>query len=124
MDLIKINTTDISDYIVKDTYAVSKVPIYKVYEDANGVSHRRYIRDKMKGKVQLFFPTLADYSTFKTLLDTNRSSTNYSVACTLYDNISGNSYTVNAFFDYTPTLKMTASLTEYLDKIDVTIEER
>lgn len=124
MYLIKINTTDISDYIVRDTYAISRVPIYKTYEDANGVIHRRLIRHKMKGKVQLFFPDLTTYTTFKTLLEDNRSSTNYSVACSLYDNSSGNYYTVDAFIDYSPTLKRSASLVEYLDKIDVTIEER
>ena len=124
MYLMKINTTDISDNIVRDTYAVSREPVYKTYEDANGVAHRRLIRHKIKGKLQLFFPNLTDYATFKTLLENNRSATDYSVACTVYDNISGSYYTVNAFIDYSPTLKRSASMVEYLDKIDVTIEER
>ena len=124
MYLFKINTTDISNNVVKDTYAVSREPVYKNYEDANGVVHRRFIRNKMKGKFQLFFPNLTDYAAFKTLLDNNRSTTNFSVNCSLYDNISGEHYTIDAYIDYSPTLKRTASLTEYLDKIDVTIEER
>lgn len=124
MYLVKINTTDISDYIVRDTYAVTRDAVYKEYEDANGVTHRRHIRYKVKGKFQMYFPDLTTYATFKSLIDTNKSVTNYSIPCSVYDNLSGEYYSINAFIDYTPTLKRKASMTEYFDKFDVNIEER
>lgn len=122
--LLKINTTDVSNNIIKDSYAVNRESVYKEYEDANGAIHRRHIRYKIKGKFKMYFPTLTTYSTFKTLIDTNKSATNYTVPCTVYDNLSGTAYTINAFIDYKPTLARNGGVTEHLDKFDVTIEEQ
>lgn len=122
--LLKINTTDVTGNIVQNSYTVNKLPVYKTYEDANGVTHRRHIRDKIQGKFQMVFADVAAYQTFKALLAANTSATNYSVPVTAYDNLTGNYYTVNAFLDYEPTVKQSVSLKEYIEVIDVKIEER
>lgn len=122
--LLKINTTDVTGNIVQNTYSVNKLPVYKTYEDANGVTHRRHIRDKMSGSFQMVFADISSYSTFKSLIDTNTSSTNYSVPVTAYDNLSGNAYTINAFIDYKNTVMQSVSLKEYMKVIDVKLEER
>lgn len=122
--LFKINTTDVSDNIVQNTYQVNRLPVYKTYEDANGTTHRRFIRNKVRGKFQMFFKYMEDYETFKALIDANISNVNFSVPCTLYDNLTGDPYTINAFIDYSPTLMMDAGRREYLKVIDITIEER
>ena len=122
--LLKINTTDVTGHIVQNTYEVNKVPVYKTYEDANGTTHRRHIRDKVTGKFKMVFADLTEYTTFKALLDTNTSATNFSVPVTAYDNKSGNTYTINAFLDFTPTVMQSASLKEYLEAFEVKLEER
>ena len=122
--LLKINTTDVTGNIVQNTYTVNKLPVYKEYEDANGVTHRRYIRDKIRGKFKMVFSDVDDYEAFKALVDTNTSATNFSIPVTAYDNMTGNQYTVNAFLDYEPTIKQSVSLKEYYEVIDVKIEER
>ena len=122
--LLKINTTDVTGRIVQNTYMVNKLPVYKTYQDANGATHRRHIRDKLQGKFQMVFSDLSDYATFKALIDANTSATNFSVPVIAYDNLSGNHYTVNAFIDYEPTVMQSASLKEYMKVIDVKIEER
>lgn len=122
--LIQINTTDVSGNIVRGSYKVSKNPVYKEYKDANGVSHRRFIREKMSGNCKMFFKYMSDYEAFATLIENNRSATNYSVPVTLYDNKSGDLITVNAFLDYEPTIKMDAGFREYIDVFDLKIEER
>lgn len=122
--LLKVNTTDVTEHIVQNTYSVNKLPVYKTYEDANGATHRRHIRDKMSGSFQMMFSDITDYTTFKGLIDTNTSATNFSVPVTAYDNMSGNTYTINAFIDYKNTVMQSASLKEYMKVIDVKIEER
>ncbi len=122
--LLKINTTDITGRIVQNSYTVNRLPVYKTYEDANGATHRRHIRDKVQGEFKMVFSDLADYESFKALVDANTSATNYSIPVTAYDNLSGNYYTVNAFIDYTPTIKQQLNLQEYVEVIDVKIEER
>lgn len=122
--LLKINTTDVTGNIVQNTYCVNKLPVYKTYEDANGATHRRHIRDKVSGEFKMAFKDVADYATFKALLDTNVSSTNFSIPVTAYDNMTGNYYSINAFIDYKNTVMQSASLKEYIKVIDVKLEER
>ena len=122
--LLKINTTDVTGNIVQNTYAVNKLPVYKDYEDANGETHRRFIRNKVKGSFQMVFKDLTDYQTFQSLLETNRSASNFTVPVTLYDNISGTTITTNVFFDYKLTVMQKPNLAEYMKVFDVTIEER
>ena len=122
--LLKINTTDVTGNIVQNTYTVNKLPVYKDYEDANGETHRRFIRNKVKGSFQMAFKDLTDYQTFQSLLETNRSASNFTVPVTLYDNISGTTLTTNVFFDYKLTVMQKPNLAEYMKVFDVTIEER
>lgn len=122
--LLKINTTDVTGNIVQNTYTVNKLPVYKDYEDANGETHRRFIRNKVKGSFQMVFKDLTDYQTFQSLLETNRSASNFTVPVTLYDNISGTTLTTNVFFDYKLTVMQKPNLAEYMKVFDVTIEER
>ena len=122
--LFKIGNTDVTGNIVQNTYAVAKLPVYKTYEDANGASHRRFIRNKVQGSFQMAFPDLTAYSTFRSLIETNMSQTNYSVAVTLYDNLTGSTISTNVFIDYKPTVMQSTSLKEFMKPIDVTIEER
>ena len=122
--LLKINSTDVTANIVQNSYAVNYLPVYKTYTDANGATHRRHIRDKLQGKLQMAFKDLDTYATFKSLIDTNTSANNFSVQITAYDNLSGTHKTVNAFIDYSPKLVQSAALREYLEVIEIKIEER
>ena len=122
--LFKIGSTDVTGHVVQNTYKVNNLPIFKTYEDANGETHRHFIRKKYKGTLQMVFSDLDDYAAFRALIDANISATNYSVPVTLYDNLTGNQDTINAFLDYEPTVKQMAGLEEYMEVIDVTIEER
>ena len=122
--LFKIGSTDVTGHVVQNTYKVNNLPIFKTYEDANGETHSRFIRKKYKWTLQMVFRDLDDYAAFRALIDANISATNYSVPVTLYDNLTGNQDTVNAFIDYEPTVKQMAGLEEYMEVIDVTIEER
>lgn len=121
--LFKIGTTDLTGNIVQSTYAVNNLPIYKEYKDANEQTHRRFLRNKVSGKFQMVFEDIEDYGTFQALLENNRSATNHSIACTVYDNISGTTMTINAFIDYKLTAKQAFDLKEYYQPFEVSIEE-
>ena len=122
--LFKIGTTDVSDNIVRGSYVVNRIDVYKTYEDANGATHRRFIRKKMSGKLQMFFKYMEDYEDFVALLEDNKSASTFAVNCTLYDNYSGELFTVAAFIDFEPTITQDAGLREYMQVLDITVEER
>ena len=102
--LLKIGSTDVTANILIDSYAVYNQPVYKNYEDANGITHKRYIRNKIKGTFEMFFKTLSEYSDFVTLITSNTDNTNYSVACTVFDTFRMDLYTINAFIEFKPTI--------------------
>ena len=122
--LFKVNNTDFSDNIIEGSYQISKADIYKTYEDANGATHRRFIRTKISGKMQMFFRTLQDFQTFVTTLETNKSATTFAIPVSLYDNYGGSLITTNAFIDFRPTIALDGTMSEYMETIEVTIEER
>lgn len=122
--LFKIGATDCSDNVVRGSYNVNRIDVYKTYEDANGATHRRFIRKKITGTMQMFFKYMEDYADFVELIEDNKSVTTFAVTCTLYDNYSGELFTVNAFIDFQPTITQDAGLREYMQVLDITIEER
>lgn len=122
--LFKIGTTDVSDNIVRGSYMVNRIDVYKTYEDANGAAHRRFIRKKVSGTFQMFFKYMEDYADFVELLETNKNASTFAVGCTMYDNYSGELFTIDAFIDFEPTITQDATLREYMQILDITIEER
>lgn len=122
--LFKIGTTDWTGNVVQNTWNVNKLPIYKEYKDANEETHKRYLRSKVSGSFQMAFSSITEYAAFKSALDTARSATNFTVSCTVYDNMSGTQVTINAFIDYQVTVKQMAGLEEYVEPFEVTLEEQ
>ena len=122
--LFKVNTTDYSANIIADSYQVKQGDVYKTYEDANGNTHRRFIRKKVTGKFKMFFRTLTDFNSFISTIATYQSTTNFSVPVTVYDNYGGTALTINAFVDLNPTITLDGTMSEYMETFEVTIEER
>lgn len=122
--LLKIGTTDLTGHVVQNTWQVNDLPVYKQYKDANEETHKRFLRNKVQGKFKMVFGNIEDYQAFKTLVESVQSATNFTVPCTVYDNQSGQQKTINAFLDFTLTVKQTAGLTEYMEPFDVKIEEK
>ncbi len=122
--LFKIGTTDLTGNVVQNTWNVNNLPVYKEYKDANEETHRRFLRNKISGKFEMVFPDVAGYLSFKNLLENNRSASNHTVACTVYDNMSGTQVTISAFIDYELSVMQTVGLHEYMDPFEVEIEEQ
>lgn len=78
--LATVAGTDITKYIIKDTYEVNSEPVYESWTDGNFHEHRIYIRDRVKGKFDVIFfdEDNGAYQDFLTLLasaTTNRLTT-------------------------------------------------
>lgn len=53
--LATLNGTDITKYIIKDTYDVNTEPVFESWQDGNFKEHRVYIRDIVKGSFDVIF---------------------------------------------------------------------
>jgi len=69
--LATVSGTDITKYIIKDTYEVNAEPVYESWTDGNFREHRIQIRDRVKGSFDVIFfdDDNTAYQNFLTLLD-------------------------------------------------------
>ena len=72
-----ISSTDISKYIIKDSYEMNTESVFESWTDGNFREHRIYIRDRVKGSFDVIFfdDDNGAYQNFLDLLDsatTNR----------------------------------------------------
>lgn len=122
--LFKIGTTDLTGHVVQNTWKINNLPVYKTYKDANEQTHKRFLRNKISGTFKLVFTDISDFASFQNLIEEHRSVTSFTIPCTVYDNMSGEVSTINAFLDYQPQIMQTDGLFEYVEPFDVKLEEK
>lgn len=94
----KIDTTDITDYIDVQSYAVNREDVFEEWEDGNWITHRVIARTRYTGSFQAGFASAADFTAFMTLLSTKKNADGY-YPVTAYINNTGTTETFNAFLD-------------------------
>lgn len=69
--LATVGNTNITKYIIKNTYDVNAEPVFQSWTDGNYHDHRIYTRDKVKGSFDVIFfdDDNGAYQDFLTLLD-------------------------------------------------------
>lgn len=123
--LATVNNTDITNYIIKDTYEVNSEPIYTAWEDGNSVEHRVYIRDKVKGS----FEAVVFGSTPRTALVAflnilKGGTTNNVLTIGLYVKNEGTFQALNCYYTVESTQHAVTDDGRYVDKVKISIEER
>jgi len=122
--LFIINTTDFSSGIKAGSYSVYTNEVYKNFEDANGKTHRRYIRDRIEGSFKIFFRTMEQYNAFLDAINAVKSSTDSSVPITVYDLKAKTTKNINAFLDFKPVINLDGVLNPFIEPFEIKIEER
>ena len=79
-----VGTTDITKYIIKDTYKMNAEPVYESWTDGNFHEHRIRIRERVKGSFDVIFfdDDNGAYQDFLDLLSANTENT--LLTCGLY----------------------------------------
>ena len=72
--LATVSNTNITKYIIKDTYKVNSEPVYESWTDGNFHEHRIYIRDRVKGSFDVIFFD-EDNGAYQDFLDLLESAT-------------------------------------------------
>lgn len=123
--LAVVNSIDITDYIIKDTYEINTEPIYTSWDDANYVEHRVYVRDKVKGSFE--FITFGDaprvaFLDFLNIL--KAATTNNVLTIGLYVQNEGTFQAINCFYTIESTQHAPTTDGRYVDRAVIRIEER
>jgi len=120
-NIVIIGETDITPYIIADTYNMDEESQYESWQDGNYVEHRVIITSKVKGKFEVVLSpqtiTLAD---FKALLNDN----NGVLTMLVYVTNAGESRAINAYYQLENKQHTALAGGGFLDVITMEITER
>ena len=123
--LAVVNSTDITDYIIKDTYEVNSEPVYTSWEDANYVEHRVYVRNKIKGSFEVITFGDAPRVALVDFLNILKAGTvNNVLTIGLYVQNEGTFQALNCFYTVESTQHSVTADGRYVDRAKISIEER
>lgn len=121
--MFKVGLTDCSSHVVGENYEVQSNDEYETWTDANGKEHRSAYRTRISGTFEMFFPTMAEYTTFATLLSTSKQSDlTYSV--TIYDNKTGIETDTHVFLDYSLVQYRGPAFDDRMERVKITVKEQ
>lgn len=121
--LASINGTDISQYILSESYSINQKDEYNEWTDANRVNHRDIIRTRVSGKFELQFPVCNEqlYTDFVTLLSDNTVSGILPI--TVFVNNINETKEINVFYEYLPVMVKNVRSNKYYKSFELSLEE-
>ena len=123
--LAVVNSTDITDYIIKDTYEMNSEPVYTSWEDANYVEHRVYVRDKVRGSFEVITFGTTPRTALVAFLNILKAATSNNVLTIgLYVENEGTFQALNCFYTVESTQHSVTDDGRYVDRAKISIEER
>lgn len=123
--LAVVNSTNITDYIIKDTYEINSEPIYTSWEDANFVEHRVYVRNKVKGSFEVITFGDAPRVALVDFLNILKAGTvNNVLTIGLYVQNQGTFEALNCFYTVESTQHAPTTDGRFVDRAVISIEER
>ena len=123
--LAVVNNTDITNYIIKDTYEMNSEPVYTSWEDANYVEHRVYVRNKVRGSFEVITFGTTPRTALVAFLDILKAATSNNVLTIgLYVENEGTFQALNCFYTVESTQHAVTEDGRYVDRAKISIEER
>lgn len=123
--LAVVNSTDITNYIIKDTYEINSEPVYTSWEDANYVEHRVYVRDKVRGSFEVITFGTTPRTALVAFLNILKAATSNNVLTIgLYVENEGTFQALNCFYTVESTQHAVTEDGRYVDRAKISIEER
>ena len=121
--LASINGTDITQYILSESYNINQKNEYNEWTDANRVNHRDIIRTRISGEFELQFPIGNEqlYTDFVTLLSANTASGVLPI--TVFVNNINETREINAFYEYLPVMVKNVRSNKYYKSFKLSLEE-
>lgn len=122
--LVIINNTDISKYIINDTYKMDSEPVYEAWKDGNFREHRIYARRQVKGSFDVIFFGEDDtpYTNFLSLLSS--ATVNNVLTLGAYVVNDGTFQAMEAYCELSGVQHAETTDGRRVNKMTVTIEER
>lgn len=116
-----VSSTDCSANVVAGTYKVNNKPVFFEWTDAAQSVHKKKLRDKVEGTLDMFFRSLTDYNAFLTTLES--ATSDGKTALTVSVNNTNSNKTGNFYVDMEPARNIDGSWSDYMEKFTLNISE-
>ena len=122
-NLFTIGSTDLTQWENTENHAVNRTDIYEEWTDGNWITHRVISRTKISGTVQLSFSRESDFSSFMSLMTSERDANGY-YPITVWCANTNTTETINAFLDISGDTKWDVTSPIKHNTITVAITQR
>ena len=121
--LASINGTDITQYILAESYNVNQKNEFNEWTDANKVNHHDIIRTRVSGEFELQFKIGDEtpYNNFVTLIKNNTVSGVLPI--TVFVNNINETKAINAFYEYLPVMVKNVRSNKMYKSFKLSLEE-
>lgn len=121
--LASINGTDITQYVLSESYKINQKNEYNEWTDANRVNHRDIIRTRVEGAFELQFKIGDEipYNNFVALIKDNTVSGVLPI--TVFVNNINETKEINVFYEYLPVMVKNVRSNKYYKSFKLSLEE-
>ena len=121
--LASINGTDITQYVLSESYKINQKDEYNEWTDANRVNHRDIIRTRVEGAFELQFKIGDEipYNNFVALIKDNTVSGVLPI--TVFVNNVNETKEINVFYEYLPVMVKNVRSNKYYKSFKLSLEE-
>lgn len=124
MRLFVIDEIDYTSFIKVPSYKVNALEVYEEWTDANRVTHRDVIRQRVAGGFTMIFDNQTDYLNFLNVIDTKKSVGDGHITGTFYVNNKNVAISVDVFVTCEPANELPILGIKETEGLNIAIEER
>ena len=122
--LIVVDNTDITPWIVPDSYKLVPTEKYESWEDGNYVEHRIYTRTKITGTFNVWTAEARGMDTDAFMEHWNNATHNKITTLGVYDNVENRMRAIEAYCHITPDKHKDLAGGKFYDVFKIEVNER
>lgn len=122
--LVVVDNTDITPWIVPDSYKLVPTEKYESWEDGNYVEHRIYTRTKITGTFNVWTAEARGMDTDAFMEHWNNATHNKITTLGVYDNVENRMRAIEAYCHITPDKHKDLAGGKFYDVFKIEVNER
>ena len=122
--LVVVDNTDITPWIVPDSYKLVPTEKYESWEDGNYVEHRIYTRTKITGTFNVWTAESRGMDTDAFMEHWNNATHNKITTLGVYDNVENRMRAIEAYCHITPDKHKDLAGGKFYDVFKIEVNER
>ena len=122
--LVVIDNTDITPWIVPDSYKLQPTEAYESWQDGNYVEHRIYTRTRMTGTFNVWTAEVRGMDTDALMAHIKAATHNNVTTMGVFDNVENRMRAIEAYLNITPDKHKDLAQGKFYDVFKIEVYEK